>query len=118
VPQFRQPVKGIKTRQKRKVIEKNIVLKEESLYKPLMTTFFVFLFLFTILFNNSIFDSIFPEFMNFFRRLMIPFFGSLGTTLFALPTADAYFIGMLFGSGSDILNIIIFTTSLVVFDTF
>lgn len=96
--------------------ERNIVLKEESLYKPLMTTFLVFLFLFTILFNNSIFDSLYPSQMIFFRRAFGILSLSLGTTLFGLPTIDAFFITSVVNQ--TFINLIFLTGFIIVSDTF
>lgn len=64
---------------------KNIILKEDSLYKPLLVTFFIFLVAMVIIFPNSIFDSMVPEVMSFIRRLVGWMSLSATATLLILP---------------------------------
>ncbi len=65
--------------------EKLITIKEESLYKPLLITFFVFLVVMVVLFPTSIFDEMIPEIMNFLRQLVGWMSLSAAATLFILP---------------------------------
>lgn len=67
--------------------EKHITIKEESLYKPLLVTFLVFLFAMIVIFPNSIFDNIVPEFMIFMRRLVGWMSLSAVATLLVLPVS-------------------------------
>jgi membrane protein YqaA with SNARE-associated domain len=79
---------------------KQITLKEESLYKPLLVTFLVFLFLMVIIFPNSIFDARFPAAMDFIRTLVSWLSLSAIATLLVFPV-----------SGFDAALIIIFNNS-------
>ena len=67
--------------------EKHITIKEESLYKPLLVTFLIFLFMMVVIFPNSIFDNIVPEFMIFMRRLVGWMSLSAVATLLVLPVS-------------------------------
>ncbi len=96
-----------------------IVLKQESLYKPLLIVFGIFLFVMVVLFPVSIFDTLWPDGMMFFRNIVKWGFFSAIATLLPLPfsivdgnlLASNIFTGPLFT--------FIFTLSLiVVFDTF
>lgn len=64
---------------------KQITLKEESLYKPLLVTFLLFLFAMVIIFPTSIFDNMIPEAMSFLRRLVGWMSLSATATLLILP---------------------------------
>jgi len=64
---------------------KQITLKEESLYKPLLVTFIIFLLAMIIIFPISIFDSMIPEAMTFMRRLVGWMSLSATATLLILP---------------------------------
>jgi membrane protein YqaA with SNARE-associated domain len=64
-----------------------IVLKQESLYKPLLVVFGIFLFVMIVLFPNSIFDQMAPEFMAFMRMLVNWTFLSSVATLLPLPVS-------------------------------
>ncbi len=64
---------------------KHITLKQESLYKPLLITFAIFLIVMVILFPTSIFDSMIPEVMSFLRRLVGWMSLSATATLLILP---------------------------------
>jgi len=77
---------------------KHITLKEESLYKPLMVTFLIFLFLMIVIFPNSIFDARFPQAMAFFRQIVSWLSLSAIATLLVFPV-----------SGFDAALIIIFS---------
>ncbi|MBN2300741.1 MAG: VTT domain-containing protein [Acholeplasmataceae bacterium] len=65
--------------------EKSITIKEESLYKPLLVMFVIFLFVMVILFPISIFDSMIPDIMAFLRRLVGWMSLSATATLLILP---------------------------------
>jgi membrane protein YqaA with SNARE-associated domain len=67
--------------------ERHITLKEESLYKPLLTTFFIFLVVMVILFPTSIFDNMIPDIMAFLRRLIGWLSLSATATLLILPVS-------------------------------
>jgi membrane protein YqaA with SNARE-associated domain len=67
--------------------ERHITLKEESLYKPLLTTFLIFLVVMVILFPTSIFDNMIPEVMAFLRRLVGWLSLSATATLLILPVS-------------------------------
>jgi membrane protein YqaA with SNARE-associated domain len=67
--------------------EKHITIKEESLYKPLLVMFLVFLFAMVVIFPNSIFDNIVPAFMVFMRRLVGWMSLSAVATLLVLPVS-------------------------------
>lgn len=67
--------------------ERDIVFKETALYKPLISVFFAFLFLFVVLFPNSIFDKMAPEAMAFFRQAAELAVWSGVDTLLALPVS-------------------------------
>jgi len=67
--------------------EKHITIKEESLYKPLLVTFLIFLFMMVVIFPNSIFDNMVPEFMVFMRRLVGWMSLSAVATLLVLPVS-------------------------------
>jgi len=64
---------------------RQITLKEESLYKPLLITFLLFLFAMVIIFPTSIFDEMIPEAMSFLRRLVGWMSLSATATLLILP---------------------------------
>jgi membrane protein YqaA with SNARE-associated domain len=64
-----------------------IVLKQESLYKPLLIVFGIFLFAMIILFPTSIFDEIVPGVMDFLRLLVNLSFLSAVATLLPLPVS-------------------------------
>ncbi|TVP85671.1 MAG: hypothetical protein EA375_03655 [Acholeplasmataceae bacterium] len=67
--------------------DKTIMLKEESLYKPLLVTFLVLLFAMVIVFPISIFDNLFPDFMFFLRRMISLLSLSAVATLLVLPVS-------------------------------
>lgn len=67
--------------------EKHITLKEESLYKPLMVTFLIFIVILVILFPYSIFDSMIPQIMAFLRRVVGWMSLSAVATLYVLPVS-------------------------------
>lgn len=66
---------------------KIITVREESLYKPLLVTFLIFLFALVIVFPISIFDTTFPTVMAFFRRIVVLFSLSAIATLLVLPVS-------------------------------
>jgi uncharacterized membrane protein YdjX (TVP38/TMEM64 family) len=65
--------------------EKHITIKEESLYRPLLITFLLFLLAMVILFPTSIFDGMIPEIMTFLRRLVGWMTLSATATLLIIP---------------------------------
>jgi membrane protein YqaA with SNARE-associated domain len=67
--------------------ERNIILKEESLYKPLLVTFFIFLVAMVILFPTSILDKEFPAVMEQLRHLFGLMSLSAVATLLILPVS-------------------------------
>ncbi|PKK93017.1 MAG: hypothetical protein CVV61_06790 [Tenericutes bacterium HGW-Tenericutes-6] len=67
--------------------ERHITLKEESLYKPLLTTFLIFILVMIIVFPTSIFDNMIPEVMVFLRRLVGWLSLSATATLLVLPVS-------------------------------
>jgi membrane protein YqaA with SNARE-associated domain len=67
--------------------DRNIILKEESLYKPLLVTFLIFLVAMVVLFPTSIFDNMIPEVMSFLRRLVGLMSLSAVATLLILPVS-------------------------------
>lgn len=64
---------------------KLITLKEESLYKPLLIMFIIFLFTMVIIFPTSIFDTMIPDAMSFLRKLVGWMSLSATATLLILP---------------------------------
>ncbi|PKK96856.1 MAG: hypothetical protein CVV58_04235 [Tenericutes bacterium HGW-Tenericutes-3] len=66
---------------------KHITLKQESLYKPLLVTFAIFLFAMIIIFPTSIFDTMIPVQMQFLRRLVGWMSLSATATLLILPVS-------------------------------
>lgn len=64
---------------------RQITLREESLYKPLLITFAIFLFAMVIMFPISIFDELIPNIMSFFRTLIFWMGLSATATLLILP---------------------------------
>jgi len=66
---------------------KQITLKEESLYKPLLVLFVIFLFSMIIIFPTSIFDDMIPNIMVFLRRLVAWMGLSAVATLLILPVS-------------------------------
>ncbi|MFU8792894.1 MAG: VTT domain-containing protein [Acholeplasmataceae bacterium] len=67
--------------------ERNIVLKEYSLYKPLLIMFLIFLAAMVVLFPTSIFDTMIPSIMSFLRRLVGILSLSAVATLLILPVS-------------------------------
>jgi membrane protein YqaA with SNARE-associated domain len=67
--------------------DRNIILKEESLYKPLLVMFLIFLAAMVILFPISVFDIMFPNVMAFIRRLVGLMSLSAVATLLILPVS-------------------------------
>lgn len=67
--------------------ERHITLKEESLYKPLLTTFLIFILVMIIVFPTSIFDNMIPDVMSFLRRLVAWLSLSATATLLVLPVS-------------------------------
>ena len=67
--------------------EKHIMLREESLYKPLMTIILVLVFILVIIFPISIFDTMFPTVMIFLRRMFGWMSLSAVATLLVLPVS-------------------------------
>jgi membrane protein YqaA with SNARE-associated domain len=65
--------------------DKYIVIKQDSLYKPMLVVIFIFLIAMVILFPNSIFDVKFPVVMEFLRDMVDLMFLSAVATLFILP---------------------------------
>jgi membrane protein YqaA with SNARE-associated domain len=65
--------------------DKYIVIKQDSLYKPLLVVFFIFLIAMVILFPTSIFDVKFPNQMRFLREMLELMGLSAVATLFILP---------------------------------
>jgi hypothetical protein len=98
-----------------------IVLKEESLYKPLLIVFGVFLFAMVILFPTSIFDQMVPDFMKFMRLLVNWTFLSSVATLLPLPVSfsDVNLIRVI-GDPAQFSNLYVFLmiSFIVVSDTF
>ena len=66
---------------------KHITLKQESLYKPLLVMFIIFLLAMVIIFPTSIFDTMIPETMAFLRRLVGWMSLSATATLLILPVS-------------------------------
>jgi membrane protein YqaA with SNARE-associated domain len=64
-----------------------IVLKQESLYKPLLVVFSIFIFVLVIIFPISIFDEMAPGAMDFMRTLVNWSFLSAVATLLPLPVS-------------------------------
>lgn len=64
-----------------------IVLKQESLYKPLLIVFGIFLFVMIVIFPISIFDSLWSEAMLFFRNMVSWASLSAVATLLPLPVS-------------------------------
>ncbi|MDO9629024.1 MAG: VTT domain-containing protein [Acholeplasmataceae bacterium] len=67
--------------------QKHIILREESLYKPLLTIILVLVFILVIIFPISIFDNMIPEVMTFLRRLFGWMSLSAVGTLLILPVS-------------------------------
>ena len=67
--------------------DRNIILKETSLYKPLLITFLIFLVAMITIFPTSIFEVLYPEVMTFFRLLVRMFISSAIATLLVLPVS-------------------------------
>ena len=64
-----------------------IVLKQESLYKPLLIVFGIFLFVMIIIFPISIFDALWTDAMLFFRNMISWMSLSAVATLLPLPVS-------------------------------
>jgi membrane protein YqaA with SNARE-associated domain len=98
-----------------------IVLKQESLYKPLLVVFGIFLFVMVVLFPTSIFDQMAPEFMNLMRLLVNWAFLSSVATLLPLPVSFSD-INLLRVIGNPVdfstLYVILMVSFIVVADTF
>lgn len=76
-----------RSRVKIKDSERNITFKESAIYRPLLTVFLSFLFVFIVLFPISIFDQFMPNVMSFFRRLVeLTVYSAVGTLL-TLPVS-------------------------------
>jgi len=71
----------------RKDNTRNITLKQDSLYKPLLVVFAIFLFVMVIIFPISIFDTMIPSTMQFLRRLVGWMSLSATATLLILPVS-------------------------------
>jgi len=88
---YRYSTKKVTTKNNRRIRKRDderiITFKENAIYKPLLVVFFAFLFMFLVLFPNSIFDELFPAAMVFFREMVK--FASLSAlnTLFTLPVS-------------------------------
>jgi len=67
--------------------EKHITLREESLYKPILTMALILVFILVVIFPISIFDSMIPEVMSFLRRLFGWMSLSAVGTLLILPVS-------------------------------
>ena len=67
--------------------EKHITIKEESLYKPLLTMALILIFILVIVFPISIFDGMIPQIMSFLRRLFGWMSLSAVATLLILPVS-------------------------------
>jgi len=101
--------------------EKHITLKEESLYKPLLVTFLIFIVVLVILFPLSIFDTMIPDVMAFLRTIFGWMSLSAVATLYILPVSvyDVRLIG-LFSNTQDYSNLYVMMAIgfAVLFDTF
>ena len=96
-----------------------IVLKQESLYKPLLIVFGIFLFVMIVLFPVSIFDNLWPDGMVFFRSIVKWGFFSSIATLLPLPVSAVDANLLLDGIFTGELVKLIYTIgAVVVFDTF
>ena len=98
-----------------------IVLKQESLYKPLLVVFGIFIFVLIIIFPISIFDEMVPEFMSFMRMLVNWTFLSSVATLLPLPVSFSD-LNLLRVIGNPVLYSNLYVTLMVAFivisDTF
>ena len=105
----------------RRHYEKHITLKEESLYKPLLVTFLVFLAVMIVVFPNSIFDNLAPSVMQFLRRLVYWMSLSSVATLLILPVSvfDIELIRIFADSTNYTVLFVVFAIGFAVFsDTF
>ena len=98
-----------------------IVLKQESLYKPLLVVFGIFIFVLIIIFPISIFDEMVPEFMSFMRMLVNWTFLSSVATLLPLPVSFSD-LNLLRVIGNPVLYsnlyVILMVAFIVISDTF
>ena len=98
-----------------------IVLKQESLYKPLLVVFGIFIFVLIIIFPISIFDEMVPEFMSFMRMLVNWIFLSSVATLLPLPVSFSD-LNLLRVIGNPVLYSNLYVTLMIAFivisDTF
>ena len=98
-----------------------IVLKQESLYKPLLVVFGIFIFVLIIIFPISIFDEMVPEFMSFMRMLVNWTFLSSVATLLPLPVSFSD-LNLLRVIGNPVLYSNLYVTLMIAFivisDTF
>jgi len=104
----------------RRHYEKHITIKEESLYKPLLVTFLIFLLVMVIVFPNSIFDNLAPSIMVFLRRLIYWMSLSSVATLLILPVSvyDIELIRIFADASTYTLLFVVFAiTFAVIFDT-
>lgn len=97
-----------------------IVLKQDSLYKPLLIVFGIFIFVLVVIFPISIFDNLWPDGMRFFRTLVKWVSYSGAATMLPLPASPVdvdFVIGVSSGAFND-FHIIWLTALIVVSDTF
>ncbi len=66
---------------------KLITLKQESLYKPFLVMFAIFLFAMVVIFPTSIFDTMIPDTMQFLRQIVGWMSLSATATLLILPVS-------------------------------
>jgi len=100
-------------------IEKNIILKEKSLYKPLLLVFALSLIAQIILFPNTVFDSMpqpVPMILNYIRLAAAAMVASAATVLIILPIPATFSDALLFGLYSN-QNLTLFYTGGIVFIT-
>lgn len=83
-----------------------IVLKQESLYKPLLIVFGIFLFVMVVIFPTSIFDELWGPAMTIFRNMVSWASLSAVATLLPLPVSfcDVRLIGVI-GNPIDYSNL-------------
>jgi membrane protein DedA with SNARE-associated domain len=82
-------------------VQKNITLKERSLYKPLLIIFGLTILAQIIIFPNTVFDAMsqpIPSILNYIRLMAAVFVSSAATVLIILPLpvtfADALLLGI------------------------
>jgi membrane protein YqaA with SNARE-associated domain len=96
-------------------IQKNVILKETSIYKPLLIVFGLSLIAQIILFNNTVFDSMndpIPSILNYIRLAAAAMVSSAATVLIILPIPVTFSDAFLFLQ-YNIANSIIYTGGFV-----